>query len=1103
MLTIGAIQVQQSPDLPTLAAALRAHVQVLRLDQRRFPPLKPITIVVPDLAIARFLHDQAAIVDGIGAGLRYQLLGEWLENEYLAQAEIDDEAVSSVWPPHALYLTILAVLSEQQSLPDLPAAARAESVAVQAQFAGKMTQVYHDYLRYRPDWLSDWQQGDSSAEHWQAVLWRAVVQRLGPIHRAEVVRKLTSSAALADRTQQTANATEPSLLFGFSHLPPAVVELLRQRAMGAPVYLYFANPCVEYWADLRCQTALRAPMEDPEFQIDIGHPLLRAWGAHGQAFFRLLLDATDSFYNLAPALQADRDHDLSRLQQSLHHLDHDIALVGDRTIQVHNANNVSDELLQIKRAIFAALNDFPDLQLEDIVVLCPNLPRYRPHIGGCWSADETSNDARTASLAFSIWAEGDQDQHPWLHILLQLIRADRMRFDRSDIEALLAFESVRAAYQLDHDDAYVLDELLAELSIGFGLDDRHRAAVIQKNFDTNDAALAGFAAIDNSALTWQRQLQRLVLGYVQGARADAAEGTGSVASSLRLSPRYAHVLGAIGELISDLRRFVRQLSVPRNIAQWCALLYPYFAKWSAVRFDATRACQVGEREFAAFGQFQTALLQFEAAAAAAQLQAPVPAELVFRFMTIALRDVGRDRDARFGSQLVRGGVCVSAMVPMRSRPFRVVCILGANAEDFPRAENPSDWQLAQANPRLGDRYIAQDDRYLFLEAINAAHDRLIMSYQASSPIDGETLKPAMMVQQLVEFLQARGWQSPTSMANATPSAIDTSAAPPSVMPQALNTLSKPAPRIARVVDLAELIRYWKAPNDSYAERVLNLRYRRERIDRQRDEVLQLDLAVAPSAHRRTMKMRMQLTELPAEAPGFLQAMNVIPQGENGRQAYQNLRLAHESLFDNLVQKLPSLDCHRSASDLAAKNLMTVYVDCQVSLPEAELPVRLMGSVRNVWPEARAAWMGKLSEVSVYDLIEARLVAAALDQTAPSDQAWRVYLTSIKKNSMIVVSGFGLRLEDCLDHYQNHGAPIWFWPSLAQAYVKAYAPRGASNLASPEAQWAAQQNLLDLVRDKGFDSRVAELLFTDRDPQLDPRIRQFVDLSQMFFAQGVL
>src|SRR4029078_1085035 len=69
-----------------------------------------------------------------------------------------------------------------------------------------------------------------------------------------------------------------------------------------------------------------------------------------------------------------------------------------------------------------------------------------------------------------------------------------------------------------------------------------------------------------------------------------------------------------------------------------------------------------------------------------------------------------------------GGVTFSAMVPMRSIPFRVIAVLGMNDDAFPRSPRPVEFDLVRngRTPRSeGDRSPRDDDRYLFLETLCA------------------------------------------------------------------------------------------------------------------------------------------------------------------------------------------------------------------------------------------------------------------------------------------------------------------------------------------------------------------------------------------------
>lgn len=67
-------------------------------------------------------------------------------------------------------------------------------------------------------------------------------------------------------------------------------------------------------------------------------------------------------------------------------------------------------------------------------------------------------------------------------------------------------------------------------------------------------------------------------------------------------------------------------------------------------------------------------------------------------------------------------------MPMRSIPFRVVCLLGMNDGVYPRQLAPLGFDLMSQKPMRGDRSRRDDDRYLFLEALISAQQTLYISY---------------------------------------------------------------------------------------------------------------------------------------------------------------------------------------------------------------------------------------------------------------------------------------------------------------------------------------------------------------------------------------
>jgi exodeoxyribonuclease V gamma subunit len=77
---------------------------------------------------------------------------------------------------------------------------------------------------------------------------------------------------------------------------------------------------------------------------------------------------------------------------------------------------------------------------------------------------------------------------------------------------------------------------------------------------------------------------------------------------------------------------------------------------------------------------------------------------------------------------------------------------------FPRQRVPVDFDLMALHPRSGDRSRREDDRYLFLEALLSARDRLYLSWVGHSIHDNTPQPPSVLVSQLMDHLD-RGWRS--------------------------------------------------------------------------------------------------------------------------------------------------------------------------------------------------------------------------------------------------------------------------------------------------------------------------------------------------------
>src|SRR5699024_4635792 len=99
-----------------------------------------------------------------------------------------------------------------------------------------------------------------------------------------------------------------------------------------------------------------------------------------------------------------------------------------------------------------------------------------------------------------------------------------------------------------------------------------------------------------------------------------------------------------------------------------------------------------------------------------------------------------------------GGVTVATVVPMRPIPHKVVCLIGMDDGDFPRAPAFDADDLLRRAPLLGEREARIEDRQLFLDALMSATQRLIVTYSRVGENRGEERYPAIPVVELLDAM---------------------------------------------------------------------------------------------------------------------------------------------------------------------------------------------------------------------------------------------------------------------------------------------------------------------------------------------------------------
>ena len=693
-------------------------------------PLQPDTILVPQVAMRRWLQSALARRHGIAANLEFLTPGEFVSRALernLGKVDDDLDAATLHWRLHAALLD--PALRAQSALAPLAGYLADTDPLKPWTLAGELAATFEKYQAWRRDWLLRWDAG-ADPDDPQAILWRAVAA--GRSHRARRIQDYLARFAAGDALPTGL----PARLFAFGtlNISPDVLRVLATQARVGTLHFYLPTPSATYWGDLQSLGARLRNGGDALVQAADENPLLRDWGAAGQDFMALLgsyevVHPSGEIPAYADPEQSQggvRDSLLLRMQADLYHRRaepagnrRDAVASDDPSLQFHACHTRLRELQVLHDRLRALLDDArfdPPLQPREIAVLAPDIDPYVPYLDAVFGADR--DDAIPYAVADASPLAGDALAEAFLRLLALPVS----RFGLAEMLDLLASPPLAEAAGLDAADFERLHAWLHAAGARWGIDAAHRAR-------------RGAPADD--AYTWQFALDRLLLGHASGSDAAIA----GVAAWPDLEGGALDALEALLRVWRELARHEHSLGEALSPAQWRERLLGLLA----ALLPTAPAAAATQR---ALDRLRTLIDEFAKQAANAGFDAPVASEVVRAHFGAKLGEA----DTR--APLLTGGVSFARMVPMRLLPFRVICLLGMNDGEFPRRDpaaglNRLTAELGTPRRRHGDRSTRDDDRYLFLQLFSAAQDVFYLSWQGMDPRDGGVREPSALVTELL------------------------------------------------------------------------------------------------------------------------------------------------------------------------------------------------------------------------------------------------------------------------------------------------------------------------------------------------------------------
>lgn len=654
-----------------------------------------------------------------------------------------------------------ALKAEASSLSEGDKANSSEQVLFE--LSDVLADLFDAYQNYRPDWIEAWEKGEKvkfepavepaflSLEAWQADLWRSLypessVEKRN--HRAILLSKLLDRLQHCPSEIQ-ARLPERVFIFGLSALPPKWLPVLAALSRYTDVHFMIQNPCQYYWGDviseaqqLKLEQSLLASGVSASTAADTfleSNPLLASWGRLGRDYLSILyghdeikemplnlyedalLEGSDDAASSLSAL-AYLQTDILNLQASPRQVDE-----SDKSIRFISCHSHLREVEALHDYLFQLLDESPELSPKDVIVMMPDVQDFAALVDAIFSRPAFDQYGQPQYLPYGISDQMLALDQPMVEVLSGILNLSTLRITATEVLDWLDIEAIRERFMISEEDLVQVHAWVSGLNIRWGLSEKHR-----------DQCLSTTESVQGSGLgnTWVSGLKRLLSGYVYGVNLPIQDGAGEVFAQSQYSREMQVLAGKLMRFIDLIEQTLEQQKGKKGVHSWLQIVTSFWNTW----FDAEYLSEEVQR-----------LMDLSVTSIAEQVKcAGFEQEISFSIVAEVIA-AGFEKE-RVNQRFLAGRINFCTLMPMRSIPFKVVCMLGMNEGLYPRPEQKVSFDLlTMGNARVGDRSRREDDRYLFLEAICSARNNMYISYCGRDIKDNSERYPSLLVSELQDY----------------------------------------------------------------------------------------------------------------------------------------------------------------------------------------------------------------------------------------------------------------------------------------------------------------------------------------------------------------
>lgn len=596
-------------------------------------------------------------------------------------------------------------------------------------------------------------------EQWQVLIWDQIFSNNSPWMTKE------QRFQMENKTPISSSQNTMIHIFGFSYIHPLHMHFLNYITSFIDVFFYILSPCQIYWSDAHSDFENRKiysywkdkganlkHLTNLESYLKSRNPLLANLGKLSkQSTLNFeILDfpySIDAYQGAQWITKHPHYQDLITIEQETYP-DTKISLLGaiqndlllnktdllekkkvqiskeDTSIEIHKTPSLLREVQVLYDNILTVLHkhsqDTEPIDMGDILVLAPNISLYTPFI-------ETVFGKEKSPLLYEITDIPLIYSSKILQTFMHLIKMSQGSFDTFSVLKLFENDHFLKASGLSKHQIQKIYKKIQTSKIYWGFDANHKSSLLQEKYPS----LKGLESPKEGS--WKKAFESWIQESCEENTSDKEQEDREDQESLLC---FAKIVTSLYEDLNRLRNHEHF-----SIQRWCHILKNLMEKYFSFQKDE----EDEERDYLfLLSQLEDFPKTFHSCFESKTFSFASFLHHLEKYLNQASKQVHK---SQFHA------IVFSSLKAMQSISAKVICMLGANEEDFPQKSTQKGLNLnIYRDSHQYDPKPCDIDRDLFLKVLISARRYLIISYQNFSSQDGKELSCSIILKELINYL---------------------------------------------------------------------------------------------------------------------------------------------------------------------------------------------------------------------------------------------------------------------------------------------------------------------------------------------------------------